>query len=133
MRWFVRWICSNQSNRIEYYSDYDNNGTVDTVEFYLGTVANLSSTMNPNDKPIYKELNNDTSQTALSAIVTEFNLVYYDSIGTQLSYSSLSNSSTRNSIRSLRAVIKFEAIASGDTTLYQATDLVATIRPKNLR
>ena len=47
------------STRLEFLSDIDNNGTIDSIKIWLGTKSELNYTENPNDMPIYRQVNSD--------------------------------------------------------------------------
>ena len=49
------------SNQIKFYSDIDNNGTIDSIYYYTGTASQLTSTQNPNDKLLYRVFNNSSA------------------------------------------------------------------------
>ncbi len=124
------------SSTIKFKSDIDDNGTVDTVYYYLGSKDSLKSTTNPNDKKLFRKINSQTANTV--ALVTRFLLTYKDSIGNTLSYSSLTNAATRAKVRSIRVYIKTElpdpvyTTSNRDIKSYNPLDWKKTIRPKNL-
>ena len=122
-------IAIADSSEIKYYTDLDDDGTADTIYYYVGTTAEMSSTMNPNDKPIYRVENNDPPY--ISSVVTEFRLAYVDSAGKQLSYGSLNNAVQRGRIRGIETSLQFESSHTIDGD-YQAVELERSIRPKNL-
>jgi hypothetical protein len=63
------------------YSDPHGDGTIDTLEYYLGPTSGLSSTPNPNDRMLYRIVDGDTSKVNLG--VTEFKIRYFrDSLTT---------------------------------------------------
>jgi len=68
------------SNRIEFRSDVDFNGTIDSVKYYTGTTAELKNTTNPKDLLLYRVVNNKV--TAMNVGCVNFKLSYYDSTGT---------------------------------------------------
>lgn len=116
------------SNQVKFRTDINNNGSIDTVYYYTGSTTAMNSTTNPNDKQLYRKING-TINTA--AIITSFNLVYYDSLGNQLSYASLSSAVTRAKIRSIRTYIKLELPDAIDN-YYNPVEIRRIIRPKNL-
>ncbi len=77
------------SDKIKFYADIDNNGTGDTLYYYAGDLSELSSTKNPNDKLLYRILNNEIALSATA--VTDFKLTYFDSLIAQIFYSFLVN------------------------------------------
>lgn len=117
------------STTITYFTDIDNNDVIDSLKYYIGNESELPSTLNPNDKPFYRKRNNN--QAEIIGTVTTFNFEYFDSTGTQLSYNNLLNASEREKIRSIRALIGFEA-NDPYNSVYQGVDFLRIIRPKNL-
>jgi hypothetical protein len=53
------------------------NGVIDTIKYSLGSTSELASTDNPNDRYLYRQVNNSQRKTA-NLGVTQFNLTYYD-------------------------------------------------------
>jgi len=48
------------TSRLEFLSDIDDDGSIDSVKIWLGTKNELSYTENPNDRPIYRQVNNNS-------------------------------------------------------------------------
>ncbi|MCH8170038.1 MAG: hypothetical protein IIB07_02760 [Bacteroidetes bacterium] len=117
------------SDKIKFYTDIDNDGTGDSLYYYTGNISELSSTVNPKDKLLYRILNNETALSANA--VTDFKLTYFDSLNAQISYSSLTNQSSRNDIRTIQIYLKVESAEPIDT-VYQAVEWQKKITPKNL-
>jgi len=65
---------------ITFLSDIDANGVVDSVSFFLSDTSALSVTANPNDRLLYRKLNNDPPGASNLGVV-DFNLTYYNSSG----------------------------------------------------
>jgi hypothetical protein len=55
------------------------------MSYYLGSTEDLKNTPNPNDKMLYRVLNNNQPVGA-NLGVTQFDLFYYDALGNQLSF-----------------------------------------------
>lgn len=122
-------ILHAEDDEIKYLSDIDNNGTIDTIEYYTGSTSQMSSTINPNDFVLHRKINN-TDHTM--AIATDFDLTFYDSLGFEISHSHLSSSQTyRDRIKSIGIDLTFQSGYKIDN-YYQSTDLKTIIRPKNL-
>lgn len=123
-------IAIADSNEIKFYTDFDNNGTRDSIHYYLGNVSELSSTSNPLDRPLYRAENDNILKTKFS--VVDFNLTYYDSIGNSIDYALLNNQAARNFIKTIKVVL---AIESGEHIEgeYQNSKWQKKITPKNLR
>ena len=77
-------LVANQDN-IMFLTDENNDGNIDTISYYLGSVDELSNTPNPNDKMLYRVLNNNQPQGA-NLGVTQFDLFYFDAMGNQLTF-----------------------------------------------
>jgi hypothetical protein len=117
------------SNAVKFRSDLDNNGTIDTIYYYTGATSAMTSTTNPNDKQLYRKVSSQSAN--LVSIITRFNIVYYDSIGNQLNYSTLSSSVQRSKIRGMRAYVKTE-LPDAINNLYNPMEWREMIRSKNL-
>lgn len=78
-------ILSAASNSIEFLTDEDNDGNVDTMKYYTGTIKELKETPNPRDKMLYRIINNEKPKGANLGI-TEFDLKYFDALGSELSF-----------------------------------------------
>lgn len=118
------------SNMIEYYADIDNDGSQDTVRYYLGTTADMDATANPDDMPVYR-IQNNAATPDLSNIVTKFKLSYYDSLGNQLNYILLSSAAIREKIKIIQVYLKHSSVEPVDGS-YPSVEWKKTIRPKNL-
>lgn len=68
-----------KESEIEFYSDYDDDGNVDTIRYYISNASALSSTVNPNDKFLYRTYNGGEPDIISPVIV--FELAYRDSVG----------------------------------------------------
>ncbi len=117
------------SDRIKFDTDISDDGNIDTVYYYPGSTSQLTSTPNPNDKPLYRQLNGDTPLSSIA--ITEFKLTYYDSLGAQLSYGSLNSQVQRNRIRTIKVYLRVESTEPVGK-IYQAAEWDEKITPKNL-
>lgn len=77
-------IIQADSTIIVFQTDDDDDGNLDTLEYYLGPTSELTSTPNPNDRFLYRILNGKKPREANMG-VTQFKLLYYDSGGNRLS------------------------------------------------
>ncbi len=124
------------SSIIKFKADLDDNGTADTVSYYLGTKESLTATNNPNDMQLYRKINSQSA--GLVSLVTRFLLTYTDSTGNNLTYASLTNPVNRAKVRAIKVYVKCElpeAINNPynpDILSYNPVDWRKTIRPKNL-
>jgi hypothetical protein len=78
-------ILAADQHSITFLTDVDNNAAVDTLRYYVGTTAALTSTTNPRDMMLYRVINNQPSQ-GFSLGVTKFNFLYYDALADSLSF-----------------------------------------------
>ena len=117
------------SNEIKFYTDIDNDESVDSIHYFLGDTTDLSSTTNPNDMPLHRNRNDSLSN---AFPVVDFNLSYFDSIGNTLDYSLLTSSAGRNLIKSVKVEIKVESDEIYDDS-YRTSEWKKKISPKNLR
>lgn len=69
-------ILQADSNRISFLADIDRNGIVDTVTYYVGPTSDLSGTPNPNDRLMYRIINNE-APVSNNLGVTQLLFKYY--------------------------------------------------------
>ena len=67
--WFLTDLTTSTTN----YGD----GVIDTIKYSLGSTSELTSTPNPYDRYLYRQVNNSARKTA-NLGVTQFKLTYYD-------------------------------------------------------
>jgi hypothetical protein len=75
------------TSSITFISDIDNNGSIETVYYYLGTTNELAGTINPRDRILYR-VSKDTSGSLITSRypgITIFRLLYTDKNGATLS------------------------------------------------
>lgn len=73
------------STRIKFLTDTDNDGSVDTMYYYLGPLSELSGTPNPRDRLLYRVVNSE-APSGVNLGVTLFRLTYYDALGDEISF-----------------------------------------------
>lgn len=100
-----------RSNYIEFETDIDNNGSVETVKWSF-TDTDASNTQNPDDKVLVRSVDGD--QTEFKSGITNFKLKYYDEDRNEISYSSISSllggtQSERDNIRYIDVSLKVES------------------------
>ena len=117
------------SNQVKFYFDQNNDGSQDFLNYYLGNKSDLNDTANPNDRQIYRNLN-DTINTIGN--ITDLKFEYLDSLGQNISYASLQNQTSRNNIKIFRISILKEGQYPNYDSLYPAIEWTREIRPKNL-
>lgn len=71
------------TSEIRFYTDIDNNETIDSIHYYLGPTSELKGTANPRDRLLYRVVNNETPKSANLGI-TQFYLVFFDALGDTL-------------------------------------------------
>ena len=67
-----------KANRIVFKSDFDVDGIVETVSYYLSDTSAASSTQNPHDKILYRIVD-DEPEIDVPMGVTQFELKYFNS------------------------------------------------------
>ncbi len=117
------------SNEIKFYSDIDNDGVPDEINYFLGDAESFTETSNPNDFLLTREKNEEIP--AASIPVVDFKLTYYDSLGQKIDYTLLSSQSERDKIKTLRVRMKCESADMIDDH-YEAVEWEKTIKPKNI-
>ena len=91
------------SSHIKFLADIDNNGSVDTVDYYVGPTSELTQTPNPNDRYLYR-VAGGTADPITKFDVVEFNLLYFNTFGDTLS----SPVSVPSQIASIQVNIRIE-------------------------
>lgn len=110
------------TNRIAIRADFDNNGTIDTVTYWLGN-SPLAGHANPQARILYRKANGNTVSLSTNAI-THFRIWYYNGAGVQAA-------SVRD-IRSARVAMSMECRISYDNqTAGQYWERV--LKPQNVR
>ena len=71
-----------KESEIKFYTDYNDDGIVDTLRYYLSTASALSSTVNPYDKFLYRTFNEGEPEIISPVMV--FELAYRDSVGNEI-------------------------------------------------
>jgi len=80
-----RAILQADSTMISFLTDIDDDGTVDSLRYYLGAKSELSETPNPNDRLLYRVENGGTPLSANLGI-TQFSLEFFDALSNKLSF-----------------------------------------------
>jgi hypothetical protein len=124
-------ITASSLNQLSFLADTNFNGTVSTVvhtiKYYLGDTSQGHSSSNPNDKPLFKVIDNGSPRAL--ALVRDCQFTYYDSTGAQISDTTITG---RKLIRILKVYIKSE---SQDliNNYYQTAEYSRKIKPMNLK
>jgi len=78
-------ILAADSNSIQFLTDVDSDGNVDSLLYYLGPTSELSQTPNPRDAFLYSVINNETP-VGINLGVTQFHMTFYDALGNKLNF-----------------------------------------------
>jgi len=78
-------IIEADSTSIKFLTDVDSDDEVDTLHYFLGTKSELSETPNPNDRLLYRILNN-AEHRGSNLGITQFNLLYFNAIGDTIDF-----------------------------------------------
>jgi hypothetical protein len=85
--WAIRYA---DTSKIVFWTDiatggppYEGDGSLDSLSYYIGPVSELADTPNPNDRLLYRVINNATP-VGVGMGVTIFNLQYYDAFHNKL-------------------------------------------------
>jgi hypothetical protein len=123
------YIAIADSSELKFYCDIDNNGTKDSIHYFLGDPSQMWVTFNPNDKILFRTWNNETPKP--SSVVVDFKLVYHDSLGAVINYSLLNNASSRSKIKTISTSLLIQSADLVDG-FYQGAEWQKNIIPKNL-
>jgi hypothetical protein len=70
-------IISADTSSIKFAGDINSDGKMDTIYYYLGPASDLSATLDPRDKILYRVVNGVTPPGS-DAGITRFYMVYYN-------------------------------------------------------
>ena len=120
------------TNRLTFSSDLNNTGTIKTLAYTTGTTAQLTSTQNPNDFPLYRT--EGGVQVRQNWGLISFHFAYYDSVMHLLNGNPL-DSEDRALIRSV--LVSFviqspEPVISNIDTTWPAITWQKILVPRNL-
>ncbi|MEI7812450.1 MAG: hypothetical protein WCJ01_08490 [Ignavibacteria bacterium] len=115
-------ISTADSSKITFIYDKDNNGTIDSMSYYTSSTSVLSGTSNPNDRLLYRVVNNDAALTS-NLGVTKFNVYYFDSLGQVTNH--------RSKIRFFKVKLTVESTFANNNA-YGGAYWEKIFKPKNL-
>lgn len=115
------------SSRIDFRGDLDNNGIVDTMKLYVGTVRD-SSKVNPRARILYRKFGNGATQS-INLAMTQFKLCFYDKAGSPLISNPVANP---EKIKSVKLSVSIESDAPYNQQ-YSGACWERTIKPKNIK
>lgn len=124
-------ITAAESNRLEFKSNIDNNGSIEIVEWFYDTSSPVTSGSNPDDYILYRRV--DADQTVLNAGVETFTFTYFDNNRNTLT-TPVSNTSLIRYIKvefTVSSKEKLGTIGAGDGE-YIKSPWEKTFSPKNL-
>jgi len=117
-------------SELEYLTDIDNDGVMDSVLYSLSDTTALYGTENPHDKLLYRTVNGGSPQIVTS--VVDFELTYRDTLGVVITpISDLSVAANRRAIRSIEVYINMES-ADKIEGFYQGTEWKRNLALKNV-
>ncbi len=116
------------TSSIKFLTDTQNDGTVDTLYYYLGPTSDLPNTPNPNDRILYRQVDNNPPQ-GISLGVTEFNMLYFGALGDTLSFPI----ATPGAIASMQITIRVENSAAYNNKYEDAFWRQIRLAARNLR
>ena len=113
---------------IEFLTDINDDGKIDSVLYSVGDVSELYSTENPNDRILYRTLNNSTS---MLDNITRLYISYYDSSFNKINYADLSDPYLRSEIKGIQLQLIKET-ADTVNNGYKKIEWNKVIKPINL-
>ena len=122
------------SNKITFKGDFDNNGKLDTVTYYLNPSA-ASGQSNTNTRILYYTYNKLATRP-INIGITRFRLFYFDSSGTPFTTYPVA---ARSKIKSFKIALNLESIVPYKVTSESYTKLNPGVywervfKPRNLR
>jgi len=78
-------ILSASTNSISFLTDILSSGNIDTITYILGPKSELASSSNPNDRFLYRVVNSTPLKSSMLGIVTEFELIFFNSLRDSIS------------------------------------------------
>jgi len=112
----TRAIVLADSTRLKFLTDVvltgsGPDGNVDSIYYFLGPVSELSSTMNPRDRLLYRVVNNESPKGS-NLGVTSFRFRYFDSMGNEIGLPITGNDLQR--IQTIQISLIVENVVAGE-------------------
>lgn len=123
------------STRFRFLTDVDNNGTVDSIEYYTGATSELINTSNPNDRYLYRRVNTNSPQP-INLGITQFKFNYRKSDDETLLQFPIADPTAVGVVELSIALESAEPMQQeymNDTTQYQIFWKQIRLTSKNLR
>jgi hypothetical protein len=70
------------STDVRFLMDWNNDASIDTVRYYLSDVSSVTMTDNPNDRVLFRSINNNPDEIVAVGLI-DFNIRYFDSLGNE--------------------------------------------------
>lgn len=121
-------ILKAKPDTISFLTDVDQNGIVDTLHYFLGSLEELSATENPRDRMLYRVINGEQPKGA-NLGVTQFELVYYDVLGNVINQPI----AIPGEINTMQINVRIENVAAYDTNYSSAFWRQIRLAARNLR
>jgi len=126
------------SNRIRFRSDIDNNGTVDTIEYFTSAPYDVKGSAT-RFRRLYRTMNGSAG-TGADLGLTSFKLTYFDTLGIPVNLPTPTDSASLGRIQSIKIEMTVKNPLTTDSTVtttfdttFAATYWEKWISPKNLR
>lgn len=74
-----------KADEFRFWTDIGNDGTLDSIRYYLGPTSELLDTPNPRDRYLYRQVNNETPRP-INLGVTQFDLRFRDAENDPISF-----------------------------------------------
>jgi len=68
------------SNQVKFKTDFDYDGSINEIHYYLGSLSSADFTENPNDRLLYRQVDGNTPETYSVGLIN-LNFTYYDENG----------------------------------------------------
>jgi hypothetical protein len=127
-------IVTADSNKIKFKGDFDNDGAVDTMTYYLNPTL-ASGHANTNTRILYTTLNNQSTKS-INIGLTRFRLTYYDATGTPFTGYPVPSPSKIESFKismNIESTVPFSVTTEKYVKLNPGVCWERTIKPKNLK
>lgn len=118
------------STQITFKADLNNDGIIDSLKYILGSKDELIRTPNPEDKILYRVMNNQELKGSNLGVVL-FKLTYFDSTNSRINYNLLKQQTYRNRIKAIEYHIRVESLSPIEG-YYPGAEIKKFVRPKNL-
>ncbi|MCI0706935.1 MAG: hypothetical protein L0Y80_05540 [Ignavibacteriae bacterium] len=113
------------TSRIRFWIDVNDeidgsNDDVDSVEYYIGPPSEMTATLNPRDRVLYRKVNNQTPQR-LEMGVTQFQFKFFNALGDTLTFPI----AEPREIHSMEISLQIESFAPFDVRYTASNDTLA--------